>query len=86
MNTPYISTYTKTVYRIKRRNTDDTVGFYDGNSSIGMFEFLTENNARKYIKEKKLNATVEKVKITTKEEIELLSTTHPLKGVGFHLN
>jgi len=73
MNTPYINTYTKTVYRIKNVNPDETVGIFEGNASIGLFEFNSIENALKYIEDKKLkNTTIYEVIITTTETTKIV--------------
>ena len=55
------NSYTKKVYRILY--TDKDIEEYSGNNSIGTFEFLTEKNARRYIKEQKLTKTSKIVEV-----------------------
>lgn len=61
--------FQKTVYRI-RHLMPTNFGWYEGNTSIGTFEFLTEKNARRYIKEQKMkDVVIDKVIISTTESI-----------------
>ncbi len=66
----YTYSFKKLVYRI--RNIGKTKG-YIGNDTVGTFEFLTEANAKKYIKEEKLkNVVIDEVIIDTTESIRTL--------------
>jgi len=65
-------TYERTVYRIRHKNRGH-FGIYEGNDKIGTFEFHTEDNARKFIKEKQLaDVTIDEITVTTTETIKNL--------------
>ena len=68
----HMNSYTKKVYRILY--TDKGLDQYLGNNSIGTFEFLTEKNAKKYIKEQKLTKTAKiiEVIINTIERLKVI--------------
>jgi hypothetical protein len=59
-----------TVYRIKHID-EELFGSYEGNNYFGKFEFLTEKNAKKFIKEQHLthDVVIEKVDRKTTESI-----------------
>lgn len=62
----------KMVFRIRHKEPTQ-FGLYEGNNIIGTFEFLTEENAKKYITEKNLqNVFLDKVLISTTESITTL--------------
>lgn len=62
----------KLVFRI-RHNDPTKIVYYEGNTVIGTFEFLTEENARKYITEKNLkNVLIDEVIISTSESIRTI--------------
>jgi len=64
--------YKKIVYRIRHKERTN-FGLYEGNLSIGTFEFLTKENAKRYIKEQKLkDVNIEEVIISTTESMRTL--------------
>ncbi len=54
------STYTDTIYRIKRLD-----GRYVYDFTFGYYEFMSKENAQNYIKDHKLDAVVEQENSTT---------------------
>ena len=70
----YINSYTKKVYLVRYPcPMCPEIMMTAGNVFLGNYEFMSEKNARNYIKDKNLkNAVVNEVTITTNENIKTL--------------
>ena len=65
--------YKKLVYRIRHKNPIRDGLIYEENTVIGIFEFQSEENARRYVAEKNLkDVDIDEIIISTTESIRTL--------------